>query len=393
MKTLKNNKLFTALMLVCLSLATMNLFAQKKTLHTEDDGFQWYELEQNWKVGVQSLYGTTLIPLSRGYDLVTYLNYNNTGGYFYVLKNHRNGICDKNGKEIIAPKYDNAYIGTDGKFFFVELNNKEGVCDLNGREIIAPRYESLIYSDGTFEYKDASGNWVSTGISLSKSSRTNYASNTTTTTTTTTGGGSSSSGSSSGSDKGKLLYEGMYIGGPSLLNGMSSPDVIGSVKVEIYENEIHIDCGGGSYYFSGINNGKRKYSIYSNGGKVFADVVVDNSYNLTLYRYHPIGTETKQYTRADSSPVNIPQGGYYGGGDNYGGYNNGSSGTNGGNSGNTQTSQPKQHKCGVCGGSGRVVKTDGPSFGNTKYCSECGRTVPDNHYHTTCPSCKGKGWW
>lgn len=58
------------------------------------------------------------------------------------------------------------------------------------------------------------------------------------------------------------------------------------------------------------------------------------------------------------------------------------------------TPQPKQHKCGLCGGSGRVATTDGvPSFGNTKYCSECGKTVPDNHYHTTCPSCKGKGWW
>lgn len=69
----------------------------------------------------------------------------------------------------------------------------------------------------------------------------------------------------------------------------------------------------------------------------------------------------------------------------------------------TPTSQPtptpkptpqKTHQCGLCGGSGRVSTTDGvPSFGNTKYCSECGKTVPDNHYHTTCPSCKGKGWW
>ena len=63
----------------------------------------------------------------------------------------------------------------------------------------------------------------------------------------------------------------------------------------------------------------------------------------------------------------------------------------------TPTPKPtpqKTHQCGLCGGSGRVATTDGvPSFGNTKYCSECGKTVPDNHYHTTCPSCKGKGWW
>lgn len=56
-------------------------------------------------------------------------------------------------------------------------------------------------------------------------------------------------------------------------------------------------------------------------------------------------------------------------------------------------SQQTQHKCGLCNGTGRVINTDGVSFGNTKWCSECGKTVPDNHYHTTCPSCKGKGYW
>ena len=71
----------------------------------------------------------------------------------------------------------------------------------------------------------------------------------------------------------------------------------------------------------------------------------------------------------------------------------------GGNSNSTSnsssnSSNQKTHKCGLCGGSGRVSETKGvPSFGNTKYCSECGKTVPGNHYHTTCPSCKGKGWW
>ena len=58
------------------------------------------------------------------------------------------------------------------------------------------------------------------------------------------------------------------------------------------------------------------------------------------------------------------------------------------------SSTTKTHKCGLCGGTGRVSETKGvPSFGNTKYCKECGKTVADNHYHTTCPSCKGKGSW
>ncbi len=59
----------------------------------------------------------------------------------------------------------------------------------------------------------------------------------------------------------------------------------------------------------------------------------------------------------------------------------------------TPVLQRQQHKCGLCGGSGRVIETNGISFGNTKWCSECGKTVPDYHYHTVCPSCKGKGWW
>ena len=53
----------------------------------------------------------------------------------------------------------------------------------------------------------------------------------------------------------------------------------------------------------------------------------------------------------------------------------------------------KTHRCGLCGGSGRMVKEDAISFGNTKYCNECGKTVSDSHYHTKCISCDGKGSW
>lgn len=60
---------------------------------------------------------------------------------------------------------------------------------------------------------------------------------------------------------------------------------------------------------------------------------------------------------------------------------------------NNNSSTTKRHKCGLCGGSGREVKTDAVSFGYSKYCNECGKTVSGSHYHTTCSSCKGKGWW
>lgn len=72
---------------------------------------------------------------------------------------------------------------------------------------------------------------------------------------------------------------------------------------------------------------------------------------------------------------------------------NGGTGNGGNQGGGGSTAQPKQHQCGLCKGSGRTIKTNGTSFGKTKYCSECGKTVPDYHYHSPCESCKGKGWW
>lgn len=193
--------------------------------------------------------------------------------------------------------------------------------------------------------------------------------------------------------KRELLYKGKYIGGPSVLNGMSLEDVIGTYTIEIYENEIDI-VPGDTYYFSRIKNGKRNYSIYGNpynSQDIFADLLVDNDHNLTLYKYHPIGTEIKQYTKADSSPANTSQGSYNGG--SYSGVGGTGTYTGGGNKPTSTPAQQKTHKCGVCGGTGRVVENNAVSFGNTKYCSECGKTVPDSHYHTTCPSCKGKGYW
>ena len=114
--------------------------------------------------------GVTFISLSRGYTLICY--HSSDGGWFSVLKGDKNiGVCDITGREIIAPgRYDHAYYkNKDGfEYVSVELNGKWGVCDRNGREVIAPRYdERVICFQGVFEYKDASGKFVSTGIKLS----------------------------------------------------------------------------------------------------------------------------------------------------------------------------------------------------------------------------------
>lgn len=169
--------------LLCMTFVSVSLLAQERKLQTEN-GFQWYELRQGDKRGAQSVSGTTFIPLSRGYTFICY--HYMEGGWFRVNKGEKeNGVCDITGREIIAPgRYDRAHYWNKDGFAYctVELNGKEGICDKNGREIIAPKYESLLLVDGVFEYEDASGKWVSTGISLSK----NSASTTTTTTTTVT---------------------------------------------------------------------------------------------------------------------------------------------------------------------------------------------------------------
>lgn len=63
--------------------------------------------------------------------------------------------------------------------------------------------------------------------------------------------------------------------------------------------------------------------------------------------------------------------------------------------GSPHSSSGRQKKeCGACGGKGWIPETKGVvSFGNDKWCDECKKTVPSNHYHAECPSCKGAGEW
>lgn len=205
-------------------------------------------------------------------------------------------------------------------------------------------------------------------------------------------------------------------------NGKSSTNVSGGQFIT-FTGDI---CFESNHHGVGVNHGTLKrnpaysnsqYSIYQgssywgkkadfkfNSDKSVLNVVLENG-DVYIYKRAtpPAGQETCSLIRKPSSsggnsggtvvvtpsPVYPPQG--------WGGYDVGSSGTyTGGNSGNGSdgtTTQPKQHRCGLCGGSGEVIETNGISFGNTKYCSKCGKTVPDSHYHTICPSCKGKGWW
>ncbi len=135
----------TLLLLVCLTMASFSLFGQEKKLQKEEDGFEWYKIIQNGHVGAKSNKGNKeLIPLSRGYD---FIYYHTIGEYFIVKKDGKSGVCDKKGKEIIAPaKYDVVFRHENGEYFYdfeVKSKDKIGVCDSNGKEIVEPKYDAV----------------------------------------------------------------------------------------------------------------------------------------------------------------------------------------------------------------------------------------------------------
>lgn len=182
---MKVNKFVSVLMLACFMLVSFSSFAQDydEYLRTAEDGFQYYKITKNGKEGAKSMGGTIFIPLSRGYTFICYHprdneGYYRTNGYFSVEKNRDgSGACDITGREIVAPgRYDFVTIFNIGgyEYCYVLLNDRYGICDMNGQEIIPPKYASIKCDEKTkvFKYKDASGNWVSTGIKLSSLAQT-----------------------------------------------------------------------------------------------------------------------------------------------------------------------------------------------------------------------------
>ena len=84
----------------------------KKDLKIET-GFKWYNTEQNGKEGAEDYYHNTLIPLSRGYEMIVFHHEDEHIGYFGVHKNGKEGACDLTGKEVLSCNY-NSIIYLDG---------------------------------------------------------------------------------------------------------------------------------------------------------------------------------------------------------------------------------------------------------------------------------------
>lgn len=205
-------------------------------------------------------------------------------------------------------------------------------------------------------------------------------------------------------------------------NGVDNRDVSGGQYISFisdicYEsNKKGVGVGHGSLTRN-KDYSNSQYTIYQgssywgntaifkfNADRSVLNVVLDNG-DIYVYKRSaaPAGQETCSLIRkkslsssnnTDSFVVGIPQPVYPV--DPYSshtmqGYG---AGSNDGSTSNNSTHQPTRHQCGLCGGTGEVIdETSRASFGNTKYCDKCKKTVKDSHYHKTCPSCKGKGWW
>lgn len=135
-------------------------------------GHCYYETRLNDKYGIYDMEGHEIVA-AKEYDKVSNIVTESGGCYYKVERNGKEGICDWNGKVIIAPKYDDvSFSEIDERrcYFIVKLDGKEGICNMDGKEIIKlMKCQNLRYDDyikHAFTYTDASGNYVSTGVSL-----------------------------------------------------------------------------------------------------------------------------------------------------------------------------------------------------------------------------------
>lgn len=406
--------IITMLMLVICADALEAQTPKWKELQKESDGFQWYKYtyeknsKGNYPEAAFDLNGKRLTCTT---DYTVYYNH----GYFEVwVKTDINGrhvsaVYDKQGNCIVPADFGFTviWIGSDDNTISVSR------CDATYNTIEGTEFQFSLdgkyYTEGITGWKNQtafdankkpvsslSPTYIASLTSKPKSNQVSTAPTTTTSSKTTTTSTTSSTTSGSGNDKG-LLYKGEYTicrsrqydeltGNPM---GISASDE--TQVVEIYEDHVYL----GVHYCEYQSTNNRGERVYKDNLNKDATLYVSPNFDIRYYwsmtsMYGscnvviPVEKGTS-YMSGGNGGYSAPQQGGYNGGD--------SGGNNGGNSGTNTSTPHKTHKCGLCNGTGRVIENNGTSFGKTKYCNECGKTVPDYHYHTTCPSCNGKGYW
>ena len=109
----------------------------------ESNGFKWYRTENYFhKYGAESVEGRTIIPNSRGYTFIMFHPVEGHIGYFHVFKWRKEGVCDINGREIIAPSRKNQYLFFhEGRFMNVD-EAVDYTLDSNGNVVRIASSES-----------------------------------------------------------------------------------------------------------------------------------------------------------------------------------------------------------------------------------------------------------
>lgn len=110
-----------------------------------------YIVKRNAYSGVCDADGKELISPSRKYTDITF-----KADRFIVSNDKYVGLCDRATGKVLIPfsrHYDHIYYNSARKFFRVMRNKKEGACDLDGNEIVAPVWQSCIYNDKVKKWK------------------------------------------------------------------------------------------------------------------------------------------------------------------------------------------------------------------------------------------------
>lgn len=161
-------------------------FAQTKKLQVEEDGFEWYKVDDIY-LGAQDKKGNTIIPCK--YEMIEYngsekeawkpkvfivrdwgkhygiyttdgrciiptsKKYTSIDAGFSVIEYHVNkdgigcGICDRNGRELVFIDGIDGIVSCrkDGEYKYYQIlkNNLWGVADLAGNIVIEPQYKSV----------------------------------------------------------------------------------------------------------------------------------------------------------------------------------------------------------------------------------------------------------
>ncbi|SFS18856.1 WG containing repeat-containing protein [Dyella sp. OK004] len=103
-------------------------FLMKDTLLVQKDE-QWQLLDAKTRQPIKTLSN----------DIYTV-----TPGYFGFERDGKIGLMDYQGKEVLAPRFDEVYEGGEHQYIGYQLGDKSGVLDIHGKQLTDALYDSMV---------------------------------------------------------------------------------------------------------------------------------------------------------------------------------------------------------------------------------------------------------